>query len=579
MKRLKYIIPGIVIPVLFLSSCELMEPDPSNVYTLEDVKNYTNYAEGLLLKAYIELPNNHSNFTLAYGSDDAVTNNPSAGVKNANEGGWTSNSNPFGVWDDSYESIAYINTFLEETSEVEWYWEFENVDEMYAKRLKGEAYGLRAWYYFGLLQAHAGMGANGEMLGVPIVDHVLDPGDPDGYEIPRSSFNELVEFILTDCDSAIAKLPDRYTDSGDSFYNLGYGSDFTNRINGMAVRLLKTKTLLYAASPAYSDGTYTYQQAAESAAEIMDLNGGLGEIESENQDHLEFYSNNDVASGNEHPEVFWYSSRRNINGWEQNNYPPSWYGEGNTNPTQELVNAFPMETGIPADVTKIESSDPFSNRDPRLSKYIFYNGATYIRNAGTADADTLVINTAADEQDAIGSSDPNRSLTGYYLKKFMNLGVDVNPAVNSSGIHYYVYARYTDVLLMFAEAANEAVGPDGEIGGYTAKSVINAIRERAGITATSYVDISIALGEFGELIKNERRLEMCFENQRFWDLRRWKMTDVMKEPVHGVQVSEDGTTYTYVEVEKRNYKDYQIYGPIPYGETLKYELIQNEGWN
>ncbi len=579
MKRLKYIIPGILIPVLFLSSCELMEPDPSNVYTLEDVKNYTNYAEGLLLKAYIELPDNHSNFNLAYGSDDAVTNNPSSNVKNANEGGWTSNFNPFGVWDDSYESIAYINTFLEETSEVEWYWEFENVDEMYAKRLKGEAYGLRAWYYFGLMQAHAGMGANGEMLGVPIVDHVLDPGDPDGYEIPRSSFNELVEFILADCDSAIALLPDRYTDSGDSFYNLGYGSDFTNRINGMAVRLLKTKTLLYAASPAYSDGTYTYQQAAESAAAIMDLNGGLGEIASENQDHLEFYSNNDVASGNEHPEVFWYSSRRNINGWEQNNYPPSWYGEGNTNPTQELVNAFPMETGIPADITKIESSDPFSNRDPRLSKYIFYNGATYIRNAGTEDADTLVINTAAGSQDAIGSSDPNRSLTGYYVKKFMNLGVDVNPAVNSSGIHYYVYARYTDVLLMFAEAANEAVGPDGEIGGYTAKSVINAIRERAGITATSYVDISIALGEFADLIRNERRLEMCFENQRFWDLRRWEMTDVMKEPVHGAQVSADGTTYTYVEVEKRNYQDYQIYGPVPYGETLKYELVQNEGWN
>jgi len=561
--------------VLLLSSCELLEPDVSNVYTLEDVKSFTNYAEGLLLKAYLDLPQNHSNFNLAYGSDDAVTNNQEANVRNANEGGWTSNSNPFSVWNSSYESIAYINTFLEQTSEVDWYWEFENVSKMFAKRLKGEAFGLRAWYYFGLLQAHAGKGANGEMLGVPIVDHVLDPVNPDDYEIPRSSFNELVEFILTDCDSAIALLPDRYTDSGDSYYNLGYGSDFTNRINGLAVRLIRTKTLLYAASPAYSEGSsYTYLQAAESAVEIMDLNGGLSEMHPENQGHLQFYSNANVIVGNEHPEVFWYSSRRNINAWEENNFPPSLYGVGNTNPTQELVNAFPLDIGIPALEDKINSSDPYSGRDPRLSLYIFYNGSE-IEKSDT----TIAINTTAGSQDAIGSTDPNRSLTGYYLRKFMNLNVDVNPVVGSNGIHYYVYARYTDVLLMFAEAVNEALGPDGEIGGYTAKNVIIAIRDRAGITSSFYIDFAISNGTFADLIKNERRLEMCFENQRFWDLRRWKMIDVMKEPVHGVQVSTDGSEYNYVEVEQRNYSDHQIYGPIPYGETLKYELIQNEGWN
>jgi len=580
MKRLTYSILSISISVLLLSSCELLEPDVSNVYTLEDAKDFTNFAEGILLKAYLDLPQNHSNFNLDYGSDDAVTNDQEASVKNANEGGWTSNSNHFSVWNNAYENIAYINTFLEETSEVTWYWEFDNVNEMFAKRLRGEAYGLRAWYYFGLLQAHAGMGSNGEMLGVPIVDRVLDPGDPDDYEIPRSSFDDLVRFIITDCDSAIALLPERYIDVGDSYNKLGYGSDFNNRINGMAVRLIKTKTLLYAASPAYADGSsYSYQQAAESAAEIMDLNNGLANITVDNQDHLQFYSNNEVAQGNEHPEVFWYTSRRNINSWEENNFPPSWYGEGRTNPTQELVDAFPLVTGIPADPGKINSSDPYSGRDPRLSMYILHNGSTFIRNAGSDNADTLSVITNAGSQDAIGSADPNRSLTGYYLKKFMNLSVDVNPVVGSNGIHYYVYARYTDVLLMFAEAANQAAGPEGDIGGYTAKNVINAIRERAGITATFFTDLSIANGSFEDLIKNERRLEMCFENQRFWDLRRWKMIDVMKEPVHGVQVSADGLEYNYVEVEQRNYSDHQIYGPIPYGETLKYELVQNEGWN
>ncbi|MFC2091137.1 RagB/SusD family nutrient uptake outer membrane protein, partial [Bacteroidota bacterium] len=358
------------------------------------------------------------------------------------------------------------------------------------------------------------------------------------------------------------------------YYKLGYGSDFNNRINGLAVRLVKTKTLLYAASPAYSEGSsYTYQQAAESAAELMDLNGGLSEIIPANQGHLQFYSNNTVAQDNAHPEVLWYSSRRNINSWERNNFPPSLYGAGTTNPTQELLNAFPMETGIPTDPTKINSSDPYSGRDPRLSMYILHNGSRIVRSDTT-----LLINTTGNLQDAIGSSDPFRSLTGYYLKKFMTMDVDVDPAVNSNSVHYYVYARYTDVLLMFAEAANKASGPDGNIGGYTARNVINAIRDRAGITAQFWVSIQDQNG-LAEIIKNERRLEMCFENQRFWDLRRWKMTDAIKKPVHGVQVSSDGTVYNYVEVEKRNYKDHQIYGPIPYGETLKYELIQNEGWN
>ena len=574
MKRLGYIIiTGIAITGFLLGGCEVLEPEVSNVYTLEDAQRVVNIAEGILLTAYRDLPTNHSNFTLSYGSDDAVTNDQNASVKNANEGGWTSTSNPFGIWNNAYESILYINSFLEEMSEVTWWWKHENVNDLFAERLKGEAYGLRAWYYFGLLQAHAGRGANGEMLGVPIVDHVLDPSNPDDYKIKRSTFNELVEFILTDCDSAIARLPDRYKVTGDIYYNLAMGEEFNNRINGLAVRLIKTKTLLYAASPAYSDGTYSYQQAAEAAAEIMDLNKGLSEINLSNQEHLQFYNNDNVTSQkNSHPEVFWYSSRRNINDWEKNNYPPSLYGSGRTNPTQELVNAFPQEDGIPVRDNKVNSSDPYSGRDPRLSRYILYNGLTLIRSG-----DTVTINTAAGTQDALGSSDPKTTLTGYYLRKFMNLNVNADPDVNSSATHYYVYARYTDVLLMFAEAANEAVGPDGDIGGYTARGVINAIRNRAGITSSFYANIQDQVG-LADMIKNERRLEMCFENQRFWDLRRWRMTEVMAKPVTGVQVSADGKTYTYVNVENRNYQAHQIYGPIPYGETLKYELIQNEGW-
>ncbi len=573
MKNTKYsIMILLVLMGLTIDSCEVLEPEKSNIYDIEDVKSYVNYAEGVLLAAYNILPESHNNFPLSYGCDEAVTNDQGNSVKVAVAGGWTSHSNPFGTWNDAYEGILYINTFLEEMADVNWFWKNGKISELYKQRLMAEAYGLRAFYYFSLLQAHAGLGTNGELLGVPIVDHVLDPANPDDYKVPRSTFNQLVEFILSDCDRAIATLPDRYVNTGNYEYDQAMGEQYTNRINGLSVRLIKAKTLLYAASPAYSDGTYTYQRAAEEAAAIMDLNSGLSNVNAANQGHLKFYNNEDVATkNNSHPEVFWYSSRSSGNSWEENNYPPSQYGNGRTNPTQDLVNAFPMLDGTPVTNAKVNSSDPYSDRDPRLLMYILYNGASI---PGTG----ITINAKAGSQDALGSSDQNTTLTGYYLHKFMNFeNVNLDPSVNSSGTHYYTYARYTDVLLMFAEAANQAAGPDGNVGGYTARQVINAIRDRAGITSTGYID-GLNQEQMTELIKNERRIEMCFENQRFWDLRRWKAIDEMKQPVHGVQVSSDGSSYTYLTVENRNYKNHQIYGPIPYIETQKYEIVQNQGW-
>ncbi len=118
-KFIYYILSGIAIAGLLFVSCEKqLEPEVSNIYTQDVILNTVNYAEGILLKAYLGLPTNHSNFNLDYASDDAVTNNRDASVKTANDGGWTSISNPFGVWYSAYENIFYINEFFNEMSKV-----------------------------------------------------------------------------------------------------------------------------------------------------------------------------------------------------------------------------------------------------------------------------------------------------------------------------------------------------------------------------------------------------------------------------------------------------------------------------
>jgi len=196
-----------------------------------------------------------------------------------------------------------------------------------------------------------------------------------------------------------------------------------------------------------------------------------------------------------------------------------------------------------------------------------------------------VINTYVDAPtDGLGSKETS-TRTGYYLKKFMLPNVNLAPGSLVSSNHTYTLFRMTEVLLNYAEAANEAWGPDGDPNGYgfTAKSKIGDLRARAGITGPDpYLAGITTQAELRELIRNERRLELCFEGFRFWDIRRWENGDVnITNPATGVEIINNGGgvfTYTPIEVESRNYEPYMIYGPIPYNETLKYNLIQNDGW-
>jgi hypothetical protein len=452
----------------------------------------------------------------------------------------------------------------------------DTLNALYVKRLKGEAYGLRAYCGAELLKKVGGVDANANLLGYPIVTSVINT--IDAAQLPRNTYADCVKQIFADCDSAFNNLPLIYSDAGLSANQKRVlGVQFANRINGKAVKLIKSSVALTAASPAFAASGVTWQVAAQYAADVMNLNNGLTKMASKDE---QFYLQVDLTYLNSYTECFWYTTNNKLTSTrEANNFPPSLNGKGQINPSQNLVDCFSDKNGYPiTKSTLYNAATPYKDRDPRLSMYIYFDGSTTI---GTVITIRTAKGTTLDAKDSVVTS----TRTSYYMRKLLNEGALTGSTTTgklTSVAHTYVYARYTTALLNFAEAANEVGGPDAAIGGFTARQVINAIRTRAGITSTAYTATLTSKDDFRTLIHNERRIELCFEGTRFWDLRRWVngVSDAvglskLNEPVAGVSINSTGTVFTPIpQLEVRSYQPYMIYGPIPYNETLKYNITQ-----
>ena len=200
-------------------------------------------------------------------------------------------------------------------------------------------------------------------------------------------------------------------------------------------------------------------------------------------------------------------------------------------------------------------------------------------NGATAGVNSSTIVTAVDgtTNDAI-NREATSTRTGYYLKKLLRQDVNLSTTTTTEQLHYKPRIRYTELYLIYAEAANEAWGPTSNGSyGFSAFDVIAAIRERAGITQPDTYLESIRNDKeaMRELIRNERRIELCFEGFRFWDLRRWGLE--LTEPARGVSI--ENSIPEVITVEQRNYQEYMQYGPVPYNELLKFQALeQNRGW-
>ena len=583
---------------LGLTSCDdLFEPAIENHLGFDYAYEHPDYADNVLGNAYTRLPNGSYSFN-DVATDDAVSNDVSNSYrKMTGIDSWTSSSNPIETWRNCRAAIQYINLFLANVDKVNWN-SNETVRDMYHQRYVGEARGLRALFMYYLLRAHGGYDDQGNLLGVPIV---LEPttvsSDFNALEV-RASYADCMKQLIEDAEEAIRVLPVDYKDTDNetetvncfgktytvtkATYNRVLGTNFAGRFSGRIARAVLAQAALMAASPAFANGSgVTYEQAAKYAKNVLDLNGGVSGIDT---DGLEWYADPNMSnlSGGECPkEVMWRTEKSNNNDLEADNYPPSIYGKGRINPTQNLVDAFPAANGYPIANAKsgFDAENPYANRDPRLAKYIIFNGQT-------AGSGSSVINTQADNSanlDGLNKDVSKSTRTGYYMKKLLRQDINLDPNVNSKQNHYTARIRYTELYLDYAEAANEAYGPTGG-SGFSAYDVIKAIRQRAGIKDENGEDpylesIKNDKDKMRELIRNERRIELCFEGFRFWDLRRWKL-DITEE-AKGVSITNVGAgkKYETISVEKRNFKENGYYGPVPYDQILNFpSLTQNKGW-
>lgn len=380
-------------------------------------------------------------------------------------------------------------------------------------------------------------------------------------------------------NTTAANIPEKYRRIGGTIdqYNRAFGDHLIGRINGKVCEALKSEILLLAASPAYQASGYTWAQAAEAAAVSLKHINGIAGMDPNGGTYYCNYTEMDNLSSTQDPkEIIWRGDMQQHTTLESENYPPTLEGNGRVNPTQNFVDAFPLLNGYPitASGRGYDAANPYANRDPRLAKYVVFNGS----KLGVNDD---VINTQADSPDNNGLNKVNQrsTRTGYYLRKLLRS--DVNLVTGTNKNHYVARIRYTEIFLNYAEACNEAYGPTGTQGGCgSAYDVIKAIRQRAGIVGDGYLEeCKNDQAKMRELIRNERRIELCFEGFRFWDLRRWAAP--INESAKGMSIVTDGTTlkYTPIDVEGRQYSDYMIYGPIPYAEILKFPALQqNKGW-
>lgn len=588
--------------VAFVGCSEFLDPEFNNNLSEEAVFNYQltpEYVSGLYVPAYGAIPGNYTTFGgdfLDCATDNAVSNNyeSNAWKMYTVADYFTSGNYPINIWGRNYRYIKDIYKFLEVGLNDDIVYRTSNKlrNEQIKKRMAGEVHFLLALNYFELLRDYAGP-VNGEIMGVPIVNKAIELDE--ALELPRSSYDECVAFIETEIDAALNSggLLPTYTNAYANAQDLQvtvYGDAATGLPTTVACNALKARMYLYAASPAMAVGKSDaeikalYTKAAKAAKAVIDEVGPLAMIYNPATIDDDFYT---VVDFN--PELILRRATQ-ATSWEENNFPPS-LGlavKGRTNPSQNLVDAFPMANGYPiSDLSNsdYDANDPYMGRDPRFYMTVTYN------NANFRGQQIQLWPGGNNSVGAANISDDSRvSRTNYYLRKWITQKPSFITGVPSvKPWHFAAMFRAVEAYLTFAEAANYAGGADVAIEGLTAREALRAVRYRAGVPANSNSDVASdpylsGLADITELVKNERRIELCFEGHRFYDLRRNNDNMSVAVKKAGISTPDAGVSMAYdfnqnVYPTQVNFPDYMRYGAIPRSEILVCpNLKQNDGW-
>lgn len=575
MKLYKYSLLALMVFIATLMSCEdFLETKPNSSVPSETALISKNYFLGFLYKSYSALPD-RINFEYEAATDNAVVNRENFNPSKAAKGGISTQNNPLGdSWEDNYFNINSINWFLDkmvidpDTSKAirtpVRFDRNESVNFQIFHRTKGEAFFLRAWFQFELLKKYGGVASDGKAYGFPIITDYLEY--TDNLDLPRNTYEECVAQIARDCDSAAALLPLIYA-SGIGQIEDGLTDD-AGRASGIAALALKARALLFLASPAYNvNNNQTYWvSAVQAARDAIDSIGDDGLLA-----YSAYFNKNNLndAKYNNKDLFFRGEIKKDNQTLEKENYPPRAFGgNGKYNPTQNLVDAFPMADGYPRGASPFllyDANAQFTNRDPRLELFILHDQEQFR---------DLTMETTLGGADAFGSAQ-NATRTGYYLQKWLDAAVSLEPGkLVKTTKAAYLLGR-AELYLNFAEAAVNATGnPDDAQYGYSAREILEKVRSRAlGAGNDLYLPTITTKEDFLNVVKNERRVELCFEDFRFWDIRRWSIEaddkSLIGVPAYGI--------YSADPVEKRDYKS--AYMPLPYSEIVKTNnLVNNKGW-
>ncbi|WP_419700992.1 RagB/SusD family nutrient uptake outer membrane protein [Mucilaginibacter sp. NFX135] len=562
MKKNRYIITLLAIGTL-LYSCKRDYLDVQTLQagvTVDKLYSNYNYVQQQVWNIYSYLPDGLANLDMEAATDNAEATNALDTAQTFNTGTWNQYNNPADVWARNFKGIRQANLYLKNKGAVDISYIKDKITSTDStayfnarnnvKFMEGEALFLKAFFYLELVKRYGG---------VPILEQPLDYDDANSWKnVQRNSLDECLKYIASLCDKSAAIIPANL--SPYSWYEAG-------RVTQGAIKALKAKALLYGASPLFKDNgsTVTWAQAAAAAHDVMTLNAY-----SLDANYTNLYGANSTTSA----ELIFYRRYGAINTVEYANYPISFQNSRGASiaPTENFVESFEvLQKDGSGNITgsvpfswsnSIHAANPYQNRDPRFTATVVYNGATF-------KSTTIETFTGGNS----GLPKQNATKTGYYLSKWVNQSIDL--VNNTKANHAWIYFRYGELLLNYAEAMYNAYGADADPQGYgmTALQAINKVRQRVKMPVLT------ALNQ--QAIEHERNVELGYEDQRFWDVRRWKEGSLyFKAPVSRIEITNSGGSNSYAvkQLEARVFDEKMNWFPIPQSEIAKTNWKQNPGW-